>query len=179
MAYPLFHQIDPDLKDSNYQIEPAFYDTDGSPVYEAPYQALLAHIVGRNDLAALRLYQHSPHTKVFWEAYELRSWHPFFVAARNNSFDALRELLEIYLTDPVYTEPLDQYLERLGFSPTNVTCAASNQEPTLWLLHRTPPLATLYDRDRHEKRRCSAQQAGYDVSTIIDTFKTGRTLLRR
>jgi ankyrin repeat protein len=77
----------------------------------------------------------------------LPSWHPFFVAAINNSFDALRELLEIYLTDPVYTEPLDKYLERIGFSPINVACAASNQELTLWLLHHTPPLATLHDRD--------------------------------
>lgn len=124
---PLFHQIDSELQDSNRQNEPAFYDTDGSPVYEAPYQALLGHIVGRNDVTALRLYQNSPHTNVFWEAYELPSWHPFFVAARNNSFDALRELLEIYLTDPVYTEPLDKYLERVGFSPINVACAASNQ----------------------------------------------------
>lgn len=149
MAYPLFHQLHCELQDSNLQIEPAFYDTDGSPVYEAPYQELLGHIVGRNDVAALRLYHNSSHEKVFWEAYESPSWHPFFVAAGNNIFDALRELLEIYLTDPVYTEPLDKYLERIGFSPINVACAASNQELTLWLLHHTPPLATLHDRDRH------------------------------
>ncbi|KUL86304.1 hypothetical protein ZTR_08592 [Talaromyces verruculosus] len=169
MAYPLFHQIDCGLQDSNRQIEPAFYDTDGSPVYEAPYQALLGHIVGRNDVTALRLYQNSPHTNVFWEAYELPSWHPFFVAARNNSFDALRELLEIYLTDPVYTEPLDKYLDRIGFSPINVACAASNQELTLWLLHHTPPLATLHDRDVCGETPLFSAGSGYDGCSIRDS----------
>lgn len=116
MAYSFFHQIHQELKHSDHEIEPAFYDTDGSPVFEDGYGGLLSHIVGRNDVAALRLYQGSSYKKVFWEAYELPSWHPFFVAARYNGLDALRELLEIYLTDPVYTEPLDQYLERLGLT---------------------------------------------------------------
>jgi ankyrin repeat protein len=149
MAYPLFHQIHLELEDGGHEIKPAFYDTDGSPVYEDPYGGLLSHIVAQNDVAALRLYQDSPHTKVFWEAYEVPSWHPFFVAAKSSSLDALRELLEIYLADPMYhTEPLDQYLERLRFSPINVACAAAHRELTLWLLHHgTPPLARLHDRN--------------------------------
>lgn len=150
MAYPRFHQIHCELNDSGHEIKPAFYDTDGSPVYEDGYAGLLSNIIGGNDITALRLYQDSPHTKVFWEAYEVPDWHPFFIAAvSNSSLDTLRELLEIYLTDPVYTEPLDQYLKRLHFSPINVACAAAHQELTLWLLHHDPPLATLHDRDTY------------------------------
>ncbi|PYI08316.1 hypothetical protein BO78DRAFT_428190 [Aspergillus sclerotiicarbonarius CBS 121057] len=65
-TYPLFHQPHPDLEDLAIQL--AFTDTDGSPVYEDPEGGLLSHIIGRNDLISLHLYQESPHTKVFWDA---------------------------------------------------------------------------------------------------------------
>lgn len=147
MAYPLFHQIHKDLEHGDFDIKPDFYDTDGSPVYEDPYGALLGHIVARNDSAALRLYQDSPQTKVFWKEYEMPSWHPLFIAKERGSFDALRTLLEIYLTDMTYTEPLDQYLKSLRFSPINVACAAAQRELLLWLLRHALPNATLHDRD--------------------------------
>ncbi|KAJ5722976.1 ankyrin [Penicillium malachiteum] len=67
----------------------------------------MSNIVSRNDVAALRLYHLSSQTRVFWEGYEIRSWHPLFVAQEHDSFDALRVLLEIYLTESTYTERLD------------------------------------------------------------------------
>ncbi|KAJ5752202.1 ankyrin [Penicillium odoratum] len=73
--------------------------------------------------------------KIFWEAYEDPSWHLLFVAAKSSSFDAIRVMLEIYLENPTYTEPLDQYLEHLPFSPINVACAGAHRELTLWLIH--------------------------------------------
>ncbi|RAK73175.1 ankyrin [Aspergillus fijiensis CBS 313.89] len=142
MSYPEFHERHRAF---------AFHDTDGSPVYEDGWGGLCGRIVARNDLAALRLYHASPNTRVFWEGYEAPYWHPFFVAAGSGSWEALRALIEIYLTDPTYKNPeqppLDQYLTQLDFSPINEACAAANREMVLWLLRHDPPLATLQDRD--------------------------------
>ncbi|OJJ95608.1 hypothetical protein ASPACDRAFT_126406 [Aspergillus aculeatus ATCC 16872] len=142
MSYPEFHE--------RHRIF-AFHDTDGSPVYEDGWGGLCGRIVARNDLAALRLYHASPNTRVFWEGYEAPYWHPFFVAAGCGSWEALRALIEIYLTDPTYNNPeqlpLDQYMTQLDFSPINEACAAANREMLLWLLQHDPPLATLQDRD--------------------------------
>ncbi|RAH41031.1 ankyrin [Aspergillus brunneoviolaceus CBS 621.78] len=142
MSYPEFHERHKAF---------AFHDTDGSPVYEDGWGGLCGRIVARNDLAALRLYHASPNTRVFWEGYEAPYWHPFFVAAGSGSWEALRALIEIYLTDPTYKNPeqppLDQYLTQLDFSPINEACAAANREMVLWLLQHDPPLATLQDRD--------------------------------
>lgn len=146
MTYPLFHQIPEDLR-GKADIKPDFYDTDGSPVYGDSQGWLIGHIVSKNDVATLKLYSGSPITKVFRQSYEDLFWHPLFVAERSGSVDALRLLLEIYLADPTYTEPLDHYLKRLCFSPINVACAAAHQELTQWLLHHALPQATLYGRN--------------------------------
>jgi hypothetical protein len=61
MAYPEFHQRHSDFENER----PAFHDTDGSPVYEGPYQGLLRSIIKCNDTSALLLYNHSPHCPVF------------------------------------------------------------------------------------------------------------------
>jgi hypothetical protein len=107
MAYPSFHQLHHKLADLVTLNVPVFHDTDNSPLYEDPYQGLLSHIVAANDVAALRLYHANPHTwtRVFWEDYMNPHWHPFLVAQAHGSCDALRALLEIYLSDPVYQMP--------------------------------------------------------------------------
>lgn len=145
MAYPEFHQIDEELKADT---KPDFYDKDGSTVYEKPDGSPLYGIVASNDVAALLLYQDSLQRRgLFWQKYELSSYHPFFTAEAHGSFDVLRVLLEIYLADTRYTEPLDQYLKRLEFSPIKVACAAAQRELTLWLLNHIPLMKTLNDRD--------------------------------
>ena len=156
MAYPNFHQPNPDLADREILSERVvFHDTDGSPLYEHPYQELLGAIVAANDVAALRLYHASPHTRVFWEEYEIPVWHPFRVAEAHGSCDALRVLLEIYLSDPVYQTaeytPLEEYRARWKFSPIHMACAVADRALTLWLLSEKRqngekrPLATLRD----------------------------------
>jgi hypothetical protein len=104
MAYPGFHQLHPELEDVGALDIPVFHDTDNSPLYEDPYQGLLRDIVAANDVVALRLYHANPHTwtRVFRKDYMNPHWHPFLVAKVHGCGDALRVLLEIYLSDPVY-----------------------------------------------------------------------------
>lgn len=155
MAYPTFHQVHHELVDREPISEPVFHDTDNSPLYEHPYQELLRSIVASNDVAALRLYHASPHTRVFWGDYAVPHWHPFRVAEEHGSCDALRILLEIYLSDPFYQTPeytpMEEYLARWNFSPIHMACAAADRHLTLWLLSKKRqdgderPLATLQD----------------------------------
>ncbi|KGO69696.1 hypothetical protein PITC_045560 [Penicillium italicum] len=155
MAYPTFHQAHPELAGWVPVSEPVFNDTDDSPLYEHPYQELLRSIVASNDVAALRLYHASPHTRVFWGDYEVPYWHPFRVAEEHDSCEALRVLLEIYLSDPAYQtpeyRPMVEYLARWNFSPIHMACAAADRDLTLWLLSKKRqgederPLATLQD----------------------------------
>jgi hypothetical protein len=141
MAYSRFRQQHPDLQPQG----PAFNDEDGVPLYEAPYQDLLAEIVRRNDVASLLLYNDSPNTTVFWKAYATYYYHPLINAAESGSLNVLKTLLEIYLADSTYTEPISAYLKRVYSSPINDACAAANRELMLWLLHHDPPLGTLHD----------------------------------
>ncbi|KAJ5939289.1 ankyrin [Penicillium verhagenii] len=151
MAYPNFHEVDEELQHSEIFWEPAFYDTDGSPVYETAYGFLQNEIVARNDAAALRLYQEGPDTLVFWGGYETPNGDPFIVAQQKGSFDALRVLVKIYLEDPRYTEPLDQYLKQLGFTPIAFACVTAQKELTLWLINHAFPTITLNDPDMFGK----------------------------
>lgn len=145
MAYLEFRQIDEEPR-ADKKID--LYDEDGFTVNEIPDGSPLRGIVASNDVAALRLYQDSLQRRgLFWQKYELSFYHPFFTAEANGSFDVLRVLLEIYLADTRYTEPLDQYLKRLKSSPIKVACAAAQRELTLWLLNHTPLMTTLNDRD--------------------------------
>ncbi|KAJ5796807.1 uncharacterized protein N7518_005347 [Penicillium psychrosexuale] len=152
MAYSRFRQ--PYLDDGDMgPYLPAFNDEDGVPLYEAPYQDLLADILTNNDVASLHLYNDSANTRVFWEEYETYYYHP--------------PLLEIYLADSTLTEPIDQYLVRNQSSPINDACAAANHEVMLWLLHHDPPLGTLHDRSRYMgKHPCSARLKHWDKSII-------------
>ncbi|KAJ5946870.1 ankyrin [Penicillium verhagenii] len=151
MAYPHFHEVDEELQHSEIFWEPAFYDTDGSPVYETAYGFLQNEIVARNDTAALRLYHKGPDTRVFWGGYEAPNGNPFIVAQQNGSFDALRVLVEIYLEDPRYTEPLDQYLKGLGFSPMAFACTTAQKDLRLWMINHALPTMTLNDPDMFGK----------------------------
>ncbi|KAJ5911952.1 uncharacterized protein N7473_001255 [Penicillium subrubescens] len=140
MAYPGFHQLHPELEDVGALDIPVFHDTDNSPLYEDPYQGLLRDIVAANDVVALRLYHANPHTwtRVFRKDYMNPHWHPFLVAKVHGCGDALRVLLEIYLSDPVYQmpryPPLEEYLERWAFSPIHMACATADRGLILWLL---------------------------------------------
>ncbi|OOQ81610.1 hypothetical protein PEBR_42236 [Penicillium brasilianum] len=155
MVYPNFHQPHPEGADVGTLSEPIFHGTDNSTLYEDPYQGLLRQIIAANDIAALRLYQASPHSRVFWEEYEILVWYPFLVTKAYGSCDALRILLKIYLSDPVYQmpefPPLAEYMVRWKFSPIHMACAATDRDLTIWLLskrQRNPderPLATLWD----------------------------------
>ncbi|KAJ5295677.1 hypothetical protein PENANT_c001G09219 [Penicillium antarcticum] len=142
MAYSRFRQQHPDFQPHG----PAFNDEDGVPLYEAPYQDLLAEIVRRNDVASLLLYNDSPNTTVFWKAYQTYYCHPLINATESGSFNVLKTLLKIYLADSTLTEPINAYLERVHSSPINDACAAADRELMLWLLHQDPPLGTLHDR---------------------------------
>ncbi|KAJ5925751.1 hypothetical protein N7454_007261 [Penicillium verhagenii] len=148
MDYSDFHQVHPDLE-SLGAVHPIFHDSDGAPVYEAPYYGLLARVLHLNDVASLHLYNDNPRTKIFRALKDYETWHyhPFVIAQRCRSFDALRALLDIYIADPTLIESLETYLLHIGFSPINQACAFANREMTLWLLHHDPPLATLHDRD--------------------------------
>ncbi|KAJ5096758.1 ankyrin [Penicillium angulare] len=143
MSYPAFQTIHGEFEDLD--VQPTFYDTDGSPVYETPYGGLIGDIVAKNDVAALRLYHQNPKMNIWYEVYESPGWHPVFTAWELQNFDVLRTMMEIYLEDPRFTEPLAKHLERLRFSPIEMACAAANRDMTLWLLDRS--LATLHDRD--------------------------------
>ena len=142
MAYARFYQPHYDADPS-----PAFQDSDGSPVYEYYDQGLLCAIILRNDVVALNLYNDCPHTRVLWKAYEFDSSNPFHIAVRGDSFDVVRELIRIYLSDESLTEPLEDYLKRFHVSPVVEACATANQEMVLWLMNHNPPLGTLHDRD--------------------------------
>ncbi|KAJ5797462.1 ankyrin [Penicillium pulvis] len=178
MAYHPFHQPHSDFEGQD--VEPIFNDTDGSPVYDDPYGALMGYIASRNDVAALKLYQDHPKTKIFWEGYDNPSWHPLLVAEESGSFDALRLMLEIYLADPSYIEPLDQYLKRIDFSPINVACAAAQKELMLWLLDHALPQATIHDRFKCEETPLFSAARGLkrddDDSSICDDANPPRSM---
>lgn len=44
MAYSRFRQLHPDFETLTVRRQPAFHDTDGAPVYEAPWQTLLSEV---------------------------------------------------------------------------------------------------------------------------------------
>ncbi|KGO45811.1 hypothetical protein PEX1_063430 [Penicillium expansum] len=153
-AYSIFREADPD-GDSR----PAFHNEDGVPLYEAPYQGLLNHILSNNDLASLFLYSDSPTTKVFWGAYEPPNNHPFILASSGGRVEVLKALVGIYLADSTLKEPIDSYLERIECSPMNDACAAANRDLMLWLLNHDPPLGSLHDRVCGDTPLFSAAQA--------------------
>ncbi|KAJ6102631.1 hypothetical protein N7486_005058 [Penicillium sp. IBT 16267x] len=143
MAYEEFYQRDEDFEDQ----PPVFHDADGSPVYEGPYYALLCRIIHYNDVTALHSYNNS-HLRVFRRSYkEDPSQNPFWIALGSRSFDALRALVGIYLSDPSLTEPLQVYNNRCDLSLVHQTCATGNQEMVEWLINHEPPLGSLHDRD--------------------------------
>jgi ankyrin repeat protein len=142
MAYAYFHQPDDRLN-----ALPAFHDSDGSPVYEHPNQGLLCSIIQQNDMAALNSYNACTHTSVFWKAYEFDDSCPFHIAIQNDSFDVLRELCRIYLSDAALTEPLEDYLARFHVSPVIAACATANRGMVSWLMSHDPPLGKLHDYD--------------------------------
>ncbi|KAK4870498.1 hypothetical protein LT330_004846 [Penicillium expansum] len=142
MPYTDFHRPHHDSNPS-----PVFVDSDGSQVYESPYQGLLSQIISRNDLAALKSYNDCPYTYVFWKNYEFDESNPFHIAIYNDNFDILRELVRIYSSDTSLTEPLQNYIKRHHVSPVVEACAMGNQEMVLWLMNHNPSLGTLEDRD--------------------------------
>jgi hypothetical protein len=71
MTYPLFHQIPEDLQ-GKADVQPDFYDTDGPPVYENPEGRLIGQTISKHDVAALKLYQGSPETNIFWKFTRIR-----------------------------------------------------------------------------------------------------------
>lgn len=136
MAYRNFHQCHPDFEGQL----PIFHDTDGSPVYEAPYRILLQSTIVHNDTAALNSYNNSPHSRVFLQAYDGSYDNPFSIAFGYRSFDALRILIKMYLSDTSLTEPLEEYTRRLNVSFIHDACATADQELVLWLMNHDPPL---------------------------------------
>ncbi|KAJ5553315.1 hypothetical protein N7494_002693 [Penicillium frequentans] len=143
MAYTQCHQ-----RHEDFEFQPLiFYDTDGSPVYEGPYQILLNSIIRHNDVTALHLYKNSLHTQVFLLDYDAPYYNPFSVALGCHSFDALRALIDMYLSDSSLTEPLQKYTNRFQLSLIHETCASGNQEMVEWLISHESPLGTLHDRD--------------------------------
>lgn len=142
MAYTQFHQPHPD-----FESQPIFYDTDGSPLYEAPFRHLLNSIINRNDVAALNLYNNSLYSCVFLPSYDVDYENPFSVALGCRSFDALRALIGIYLSEPSLIEPLQMYTNRFGLSLIHQACAAGDQEMVEWLINHESPLGSLHDRD--------------------------------
>ncbi|KGO39570.1 hypothetical protein PEXP_047460 [Penicillium expansum] len=128
MAYRNFNQCHPDFEGQL----PIFHDTDGSPVYEAPYRILLQSTIVHNDTAALNSYNNSPHSRVFLQAYDGSYDNPFSIAFGYRSFDALRILIKMYLSDTSLTEPLEEYTRRLNVSFIHDACATADQELVLW-----------------------------------------------
>ncbi|KAJ5987206.1 hypothetical protein N7451_011571 [Penicillium sp. IBT 35674x] len=143
MAYTQCHQRHEDFESQ----PPIFYDTDGSPVYEGPYQILLNSIFRRNDVTALHLYNNSPHAHVFLLDYDAPYHNPFSDALGCRSFDALRALIDMYLSDSSLTEPLQKYTNRFHVSLIHETCASGDQKMVEWLINHESPLGTLHDRD--------------------------------
>ncbi|KAJ6096608.1 hypothetical protein N7486_007354 [Penicillium sp. IBT 16267x] len=143
MAYEEFYQRHEDFEDQ----PPIFHDADGSPVYEGPYRALLCSIIQCNDVTALHSYNNS-HLRVFLPSYkEDPAQNPFRIALCCRSFDVLRALVGIYLSDPSLTEPLQIYNNRCYVSLVHHTCATGDQEMVEWLINHEPPLGSLHDRD--------------------------------
>lgn len=128
--------------------EPAFYDQDGAPLYEDHERSLLRKILCRNDVKSLRLYNESPHTKVFDDLDAYFQWedHPFIAAGIWGSFDALHALLDMYVADPTLPEPLEKYLAQIPISLMNLACRGAHYGIMQRLLDHDPPLATLHDR---------------------------------
>ncbi|KAJ5713892.1 uncharacterized protein N7483_011073 [Penicillium malachiteum] len=141
MAYTKFHHPQPDFE------KPIFCDIDGSSLYEAPYGSLLTSIIQRNDVTALYSYNNSPNSRLFLQSYDSERQDPFSVALGCRSFDVLRALISIYISDPSMTEPLQTYTNRCGLSLIHRTCSAGEQDMVEWLINHEPPLGSLHDRD--------------------------------
>ncbi|KAJ5718923.1 uncharacterized protein N7483_010005 [Penicillium malachiteum] len=141
MAYAHFHR--PHYRSNPL---PVFHDLDGSPIYEYSDQGLLCTIIRRNELTALNSYNECAHTRVFCKAYEFDDSNPFHIAIQSDSFDVLRELFRIYLSDSELIETLEDYLKRFH-SPVIEACATANREMVLWLMDHDPPLGKLHDHD--------------------------------
>ncbi|CRL25187.1 Ankyrin repeat-containing domain [Penicillium camemberti] len=172
MAYRDFHQCHPDLEDG----PPIFLDTDGSPVYEMPYRILLQTIIEYNDITALHSYNNSPHSRVFLQSNEGTCDDPFSLAFDFRNSDALRALIEIYLSDTSLTEPLEEYTHRFGVSLIQKACATADREIVLWLLNHDPPLGSLTQRGPRGMTPllCAAEALG-DVNILMERPDAGET----
>ncbi|OQD72659.1 hypothetical protein PENDEC_c020G01358 [Penicillium decumbens] len=66
----------------------------------------------------------SRHSRIFLQAYATTREDPFSLALDFRSFDALRALIEMYLSDTSLTEPLEEYTRRLDVPLMHEACAA-------------------------------------------------------
>lgn len=174
MAYTEFHQRHPDSEGE----PPVFHDTDGSPVYETPYQGLLCSIINRNDTSALYLYNDYPHYSIFLQTYDAAYYNPFSTALGCRSYDILRALIRIYLSDTSLTETLKEYLKRFSISLVHNACSATDRDLVLWLINYDPLLGTLHDRSFKDRTLllCAAEALG-EVGDLIVEAKAGESLL--
>ncbi|KAJ5552096.1 hypothetical protein N7494_001474 [Penicillium frequentans] len=183
MAYSQFRQLHDEViinhLDPYAGHEPALYDKDGAPLYEDHERSLLGAILYQNDVASLRLYNDSPHTKIFHDlnAYFLWDDHPFIAAGSCGSFDALHALLDFYVADPTLPEPLEQYLARIPISLMNLACQGADLGIVQRLLNYDPPLATLHNRQSDgETPLLSAARA---MRIVEDDGHIGAVAIRR
>ncbi|KAJ6037355.1 hypothetical protein N7540_001634 [Penicillium herquei] len=73
-------------------------------LYENPDQDLLCTIIKRNEPVTLTRTMSAP-TPESSEAYEFNDSNPFHIAIQSGSFDILREIFWIYLSDSELQSP--------------------------------------------------------------------------
>ncbi|KAL4973055.1 carbohydrate-binding module family 18 [Aspergillus desertorum] len=150
--YSEFHTPHPDFTHPGIANPPAFHDLDGSPVYEAPYGALLHTILASNDVAALT--QYSATSPVLYTHYEIETDNPFYIAAENHSFDVVKALVAIWHERGAVSRPgnviregetktLNAYLDRHHVSLIEAGCRVADRGFVAWLLDQEPPLGRL------------------------------------
>lgn len=115
---------------------------DGIPVYDDGYSSLLTTIITANDVTNLHRYVEA-HGPNFFGEHDIPRWDPFPIAAQSGSTDALRALVEIYLSDPNQTETLEERFERKRISLLNVACGYACFETAEYIMRHGPHLAKI------------------------------------
>ncbi|CRG86846.1 hypothetical protein PISL3812_03858 [Talaromyces islandicus] len=136
MAYSEFHTGDFDL-------QPAAFDTDGTPLYEGEYSGLLQTIIKRNDMEKLKQYVLRSTKRFMSDPVDVTWCDPFWMAASYGSTDACRFLLEQYNATQADKMPLNQR----GFSLLHTACRTANVDVARFFLDSQPPLGTISARD--------------------------------
>ncbi|KAJ6014857.1 ankyrin repeat-containing domain protein [Penicillium herquei] len=134
MAYAHFHEL------TEWTPSVPLLDTDGSPLYETDYRALLLSIITDDNIPMLHRYISSYSKDYLLAPGETNTLDPFWNAAASGSTESLNILFDYYRDEP---SPV-VLLEKRRFSLVTTAASHGQLETVRWLLEHESLLESLH-----------------------------------